>query len=327
LSDDFGYLNARIRSRRSQLLPEGFFHQALSLNFSELLRVLGQSIYGPDLTGDGLIDIDRAVTVHLDRTVADLPRLVSGEAREAVSLLLMQADLANVKTILRSKSAGWTADETMGHLVGGTLPRGLYSVMVEAPDAASLAQVLALPNHLLARALREAYRVGHEQIEAEVLLDQVFYAAVLRRARELEQPYLVNFICFEIDASNLSTGVKLFTIGFEGLPDRFFVKGGRSIDLSLFRRLADGEVAAFQELSGTDFGRLAEVRDLPVLERGLRCTRLAKAREEAKDVLGAGLAIDYIKRKEWEAGRLRLLARRAYYDLPPASIEQDLFCE
>ena len=116
MTDDFAYLNARIRARRSRLLPEGFFREALSLNFSELVKVLEESIYGPDLTGETLTDIDRAVTVHLNRTVADLPRLVSGKAREAVSLLLMRSDLTNVKTILRGRTAGWSADEIAGHL-------------------------------------------------------------------------------------------------------------------------------------------------------------------------------------------------------------------
>ncbi len=327
MTDDFGYLNARIRARRSQLLGEGFFREALSLNFPELVKVLAESIYGPDLTGESLSDVDRAVAVHLDRTVADLPRLVSGEARESVNLLLMQADLANVKTILRGKSAGWTADEMIGRLVGGTLSRGLYSAMVEAPDPASLAQVLALSNHVLARALRDASRAGREPLEAEVLLDQTFYAAVLRRARELNQPHLTNFIRFQIDASNLSTGVKLSIIGFEGLPERFFVKGGSLVGLSLFQRLAGGELAALQELSDSDFGRVAETRDLAALERSLRCVLLAKARAQSKDVLGPGLAIDYIRCKEWETSRIRLLARRAYYNLPAASVEQEVFCE
>ncbi len=327
MTDDFAYLNGRIRARRSQLLTEGFFREALSLNFPELVKVLAESIYGPDLTGESLSDVDRAVTVHFDRTVADLPRLVSGKAREAVNLLLMQADLANVKTILRGKSAERTADEVMERLVGGTLPRSLYRAMVEAPDAASLAQVLALSNHMLARALREISRAGHEPLEAEVLLDQIFYAEVLRWARELDEPYLVNFIRFEIDASNLSTGVKLSTIGFEGPSERFFLKGGRLVSLSLFRRLAEGEVSALQELSDSDFGPAAEARDLPALERSLRCILLAKARAQSKDVLGPGLAIDYIRWKEWETSRIRLLARRAYYNLPPASVEREVFCE
>ena len=325
--DDFGYLNARIRVRRSRLISEGFFWEALNLNFPELVKALGESNYGPDLTGDSLADIDRAVAVHLSRTVADLPRLVSGKAQEAMTLLLMRTDLANVKTILRGKALGWSADEIKGHLGGGTLPQGLYSTMAEAPDAASLAQVISLSNHLLATALREASRAGHELSEMELSLDHSFYRAALGQAKGIDQPYLANFIRFEIDASNLSNSVKLFTTGFEGLPDRFFLKGGRSIDLSLFRRLAGGEMAALQELSGTEFGRLAEVRDLPAFERDLRCILLAKAREGAMDVLGAGLAIDYIQRKEWEGSRIRLLARRAYYNLPAASVEQEVFCE
>lgn len=324
--DDFGYLNARIRVRRSRLIPEGFFFEALNLNFPELLKVLKESIYGPDLTGDSLSDIDRAVGVHFNRTVSDLPRLVSGKAHDAVTVLLMQADLANVKTVLRGKSLGWSAEEIGRHLEGGTLPRGLHRAMAEAPDAASLAQILSLPHHLLARALREAIRAGHEPLEIEQLLDQIFYTEQLDWVNKLDQPCLTDFIRFEIDALNLSTGVKLFTIGFEGLPDRFFLKGGRRVDLSLFRRLAGGELSSLQELRDSDFGRLAELRSLSAIEQGLRCALLAKAHKEARDVLGAGLAIDYIKHKEWEGERIRLLARRAYYNLPAASIEEDVFC-
>jgi V/A-type H+-transporting ATPase subunit C len=327
VSDDFGYLNARIRSRRRQLLHEGFFREALTLSFSEIVKVLGETPYGADLTGEALPDVDRAVRVHLSRTVKDLPHMVSGEAREAVSLLLMRADLADVKAILRGKREGKSPEEIMGSLGGGTLPQGFYSAMVEAPDVASLAQVLSIPRHPLARAIREASQTGGEPLAVEIALDRAFYAALLRRSRELDQPYLANFVSFEIDALNLETAFKLFTMGLEGSPDRYFLHGGRLAPSPLFQRVATGEVAAMEELGDTDFSRVAEVRDLPALERGLRCALLAKAREAAKDVLGAGLAIDYIQRKEWEAGRIRLLARRAYYSFPPDLVEQEVFCE
>jgi V/A-type H+-transporting ATPase subunit C len=327
LPDDFGYLNARIRPRRSRLLHEGFFHEALTLSFHEMIKVLGESIYGPDLTGDALADVDRAVTSHLNRTLADLPRLVSGEAREAVSLLLMGIDLANIKTIIHGKKAGWPADEILGRLGAGTLPQGLYSAFIEAPDIASLAQLLALPKHPLARALREAAAAARDPLELEVALDRTFYTAMLRRARELDQPYLADFVGFEVDALNLATGAKLSAVGFKEQANRFFLPGGHRVDMTLFQRLADGEMAALEELGNTDFRRAAEVRDLSALERSLRCILLAKAREGGKDVLGAGLVIDYIQRKQWEAGRIRLLARRAYYNLPPASVQPEVFCE
>jgi V/A-type H+-transporting ATPase subunit C len=327
LTDDFTYLNARIWVRRSRLLPERFFREALRLDFPEMIKVIKESIYSPDLTGDSLADLDRAVMVHLNRTVGDLPRLVSGQARESVSLLLMRSDLANVKTILRGKQAGWAPEEIMGHLGAGTIPRAFYGLLVEAQDAASLAQLFSLPDHPLARALRHAVSASGEPLEMEITLDREFYTALLRRAQELGQPYLADFMSFEIDVLNLATGLKLSTLDFKGQSNRYFLRGGKRVGLPLFELLAAGEVDALKMLAKTVFGRIAEAKDLITLEQGLRCILLAKAHEGVQDALGAGLAIDYILRKEWEAGRIRLLARRAFFRLPAAAVEPEVFCQ
>lgn len=327
MTDDFAYLNARIRVRRSWLLPERFFRAALRLGFPELLKVLKESKYGPDLTGDTLADLDRAVLVHLNRTVGDLPRLVSGRAREAVCLMLMRSDLANVKIILRGRQAGWTNEEILGHLGAGTIPRALYALLAEAPDAAALAQLLTLPGHPLAWALRRAVSAAREPLDLEITLDREFYTAMLRGAQELDQPYLVNFMRFEIDAINLSTGLKLLATSFEGELKRFFLPGGRHVDLPLFESLAQGEVDALESLGNSDFRQIAEAKDLSTLERGLRCILLGKAYEGVQDVLGAGLANHYILYKEWEASRIRLLARRAVFGLPAAAVEPEVFCQ
>jgi len=326
VTDDFGYLNARIRVRSARLLPEGFFREALHLGFPELLKVLAESIYGSDLAGDTLADVDRAVTLHLNRTIADLPRLVAGRAREAVSLLLMRVDLSNLKNILRAKSAGRSAEDTLGRLDAGTLSPALYRTLDEAPDAASVAQLLSLRKHPLGGALRKALRAEHEPLALEVALDQAFFTATLRRARELDQPYLTGFLRAEIDGLNLATGVKLSTIGFEGQTTGFFLKGGHWVGLPLFQRLASGETAVLEELGQTDFDAVAESKDLLTLERHLRCILLAKAHAGVKDVLGAGLALDFIQRKLWEAGRIRLLSRRAFYNLLPDELEKEVLC-
>jgi V/A-type H+-transporting ATPase subunit C len=326
VTDDFGYLNARIRVRSARLLPEGFFREALHLGSAELLKVLAESIYGAYLAGDALADVDRAVALHLNRSIADLPRLVAGRARQAVSLLLMRADLANLKTILRAKSAGWSAEDTLGRLDAGTLSPALHQAMAEAPDAASIAQLLSLQAHPLGGALRKALRAEQEPLAMEVALDQAFFSATLRSARELDQPYLAAFLRAEIDGLNLSTGVKLSTIGFKGQVTGFFLKGGHSVGLPLFQRLTSGETAALEELGQTDFDRATESRDLATLERHLRCILLAKAHGGVMDVLGAGLALDYIQRKSWEAGRVRLLSRRAFYNLSPDELEKEVIC-
>ncbi len=83
--------------------------------------------------------------------------------------------------------------EIMGHLGAGTIPRALYSLLVEAPDAAFMAQLLTLPRHPLARALRHAVSAAREPLDLEIALDREFYTAMLRRAQELDQPYLASF--------------------------------------------------------------------------------------------------------------------------------------
>jgi len=326
VTDDFAYLNARLRVRRSRLLPEGFFREALGWDLPKFWARLNESIYGPDLAGDTLQDLDRAVLAHLERTVGDLPGLVSGQAREAVSLLLLRADLANLKTILRGQQEGWSPGEILGRLGGGTIPRALYGLMAEAPDPAALAQLLALAGHPLARALREAVTGAPEPVALEINLDRGFYTAWLRRARELMQPYLIDFMRFEIDAANLATACKLAGLRFEGTAKRFFIPEGRYVPSHLFELLAQGELAALAELAGTALAPVAEVRDLPALERGLRCLLLDRARLGVQDLLGPGLANEYILRKQWEAGRIRLLARRAFFQLPSAAVAQELFC-
>ncbi|MEJ2101677.1 MAG: V-type ATPase subunit [Desulfobacterales bacterium] len=326
MTDDFGYLNARIRVRSARLLPESFFREALRLGFPELLKVLAESIYGAYLVGDALADVDLAVTLHLNRTIADLPRLVAGRAREAVSLLLMRADLANLKTILRAKSAGWSVEDILGRLDAGALSPAIYQLLAEAPDTATIAQLLSLQQHPLGGALRKALRVEQEPLALEVALDRAFFAATLRRARELDQPYLAGFLSAEIDGLNLATGVKLSTMGFDGQATDFFLQGGHWVGFPLFQRLASGETVALEELAETDFDSVTESRDLAALEHHLRCFLLAKAHTGVKDVLGAGLALDYIQRKTWEGGRIRLISRRAYYNLSADELEKEVLC-
>lgn len=78
MADDFAYLNARVRARRSSLLKEAFFREALDLPYPDFLRLLSESVYGQELAGQGLPQVDRAITRTQARLVGDLPRLVTG---------------------------------------------------------------------------------------------------------------------------------------------------------------------------------------------------------------------------------------------------------
>jgi len=319
----FAYLNARVRSRRSQVVPESFFQQALNQPFGDFVRSLSDTIYGPDLVGDSLGDIDRAVAGHMQRMVGDLPGLASGNMREAVSLLLLQTDLNNLKAILRGKSAGLSADEIKGKLVGGTLPEVLINTMLQAPDAQSVAQVLQLPTHPLAKALRNAVQGNPDTLALEVALDRGFYAYSLEKARRLREGALASYFAMQVDATNLLTAFKLQALGAQA-SEAYFVPGGSAVNPILFNRIATGDFGAMEALNGTPLAAASGARTLGDLERTLRGILMEKAGQGGKDALGAGLALDYIRKKEWEGSRIRLLARRAYFNLPSDAVAKEV---
>ena len=313
MADDFGYLNARVRARRATLLKESFFQEALDLAFPDFLRLLSETVYGGELSGQGLPQVDRAVA----RTRAKL-----GEAREAVRLLLLRNDLHNLQALLRAKATGRPFEEVP--LLPGTLKEELWRQAYEAQDAAGVAQVLAVPGHPLARALREVLRETQDLARVEALLAKRFFEGVVKGAKALEEPALRDYLALEVDAENLRTAFKLQGQGVA--PEVLFVRGGRFVDRVRFSRLLEGDYAVFDEFSGTPLASLSGVRDLKELERRLRCLLLKEARKGAADPLGAGLVLAYVKEREWEAMRLRLLARRAYYGLPRTQVEEEVTC-
>ncbi|SDE58519.1 V/A-type H+-transporting ATPase subunit C [Thermus arciformis] len=322
MADDFGYLNARVRARRATLLKESFFQEALDLAFPDFLRLLSETVYGGELSGQGLPQVDRAIARTQARLVGDLPGLVTGEAREAVRLLLLRNDLHNLQALLRAKATGRPLEEVP--LLPGTLKEELWRQAYEAQDAAGVAQVLAVPGHPLARALREVLRETQDLARVEALLAKRFFEGVVKGAKALEEPALRDYLALEVDAENLRTAFKLQGQGVA--PEALFVRGGRFVDRVRFSRLLEGDYAVFDEFSGTPLASLSGVRDLKELERRLRCLLLKEARKGAADPLGAGLVLAYVKEREWEAMRLRLLARRAYYGLPRAQVEEEVTC-
>ena len=325
MADDFGYLGARVRSRRGELLPESFFGEALAVGFADLLRMLAESPYGAYLSGESLGDVDRAVSELYRDRVLDLAELASGEAQEALRLLFLRADLANLKAMLRAKASGRSAEEVRARLVGGSLPEPVVAALLEAEDAAGMAQVLVLPGHPLARALRRAAAEARDPGEVELLLDRYFLTELVREATRFEGPF-AGYFKDELELANLSTAFKLAVLGGAAEPERYFVPGGRYVNLALFARIAGGEVEAVDELQNTPLAPFAGVRDLAELERRARCYLLARAARAATDVLGPGLVLDYVRRREWEGARVRLLARRAYYRLPAQAVEREVTC-
>lgn len=332
MSEDFGYVNARIRGLSSRLLEPEFFQSALANgDFDAFTSALAQSGYAEDLeegraVATGLPAVDRAVARNFQRTTRSILSFSDGEPHELIAILLRRYDLDDLKTVARAQHAGRPPEELGEALLGvGELTPSLLERLAAAPDLPTAAQALGVTRHPLARAFTRAarqYAQDGDLLAFELSLDRAHFESLFDSANEAGAPdAFVRYLEREVDAANVRTALKLR--GRSGDLERFYLPGGKEISRDAFLQLAGGR--DLNVLNGTSFEEAAEAEDGSGVERAVRAALDRAARRIARrDPLGIGVAIRYLRRKEAEAARLRLLARGTYYRVPREQMEKEL---
>lgn len=336
MSADFGYINARIRGMKTRLLEPSFFQEALAgEGFHGFVQSLALSSYGSELetaqaayADTPLRAVDEAIGRNFHHATRSLLTFSSGSAREQIALLLMRYDVQNLKAIARAKHAGRGLDDIRQALFpAGELKPALLENIAAAADLPAAAQALAATRHPLAPAFSEAVRryVGGGNLYGlELALDQALFETTFARLAKVQHSSgFRRYLELEVDAANLRTALKLRGIGGVG---ELFVAGGREIRRATFEALLnDPAPSALQALAATSFKQVAEAADRTQQDEVIRQTLDRYAyRLMLREVLGIGVALDYLRRKESEAARLRLLARGKYYSVPREQLQKEL---
>lgn len=332
---DFGYINARVRGLKSRLLGPEFFTQAVGdTDFAAFASTLAQSPYGRELEEaqsreSGLSAIDHALARNFHHTTRSILNFSDGRPHDLIALLLREYDLRNLKAIARAKHAERGQEELVGVLLpAGELKPAVLEMLAAQPDLPAVAQALAVTKHPLASAFSRAARLYAQDGDLrgfELSLDRAYYASLLADAERLDAPDdLLRHIRREIDATNLRTALKVR--GTEAATGELFVRGGKEISRATFDAIAgDPSPGALAALQGTSFARVAESDSLGGAERIVRAVVDESARRLAHgDPLGIGVVADFLRRKEAETARLRLLARGKFYSVPRERLEKEL---
>lgn len=323
MPDDYSYINTRVRVMRTKLLDGRALDAALaSGSYQEFLRVLSETDFAANLretTGEnaGLPELDRALSQNLFTTSQRVLGFADGEARREIEALLMKWDLVNLKTIARGIVGGQGAEKILGSLIpGGTIKPAALQTAAQSSDLPSAAAALGVTGHPLAKAMRgavNAYGSTQRLLDLEVALDQGYYKHTLQVARDNS---LKTYLKREIDVTNA-----LIARSSKGqaLDPNLFVAGG-SLDAAGYGRLAAGdasgvpEVAAILEAPTLED---AEVAARTVLDRSTRTLSVS-------DSEGVGVILDFLRRKEMEIAKLRLIGRGKFYDLPTDQIRKEV---
>lgn len=324
MPDDYSYINTRVRIMRTKLLDGRALDAALaSGSYQEFLRVLteveGLAANMRETTGEnaGLPELDKALSQNLFSTTQKVLGMADGDAKKEIQTLLMKWDLVNLKTIARGIVSGRGQDAIMDSLIsGGTIKPSALQTAAGATDLQSAAAAIALSGHPLAKAMRDgatAYGATSRLLDLEVALDQAYYQYALSVARNTS---MRRYLTREIDVTNA-----LIARNSKGqsLDQNMFVAGG-SYDAAGYSRLAGGDAGGNAEIGA--------ILDAPTLEDAEVAARTAldKAARNvaAGDPEGVGIILDFLRRKEMEIAKLRLIGRGKFYDLPAEQLRKEV---
>ncbi|MFC5847033.1 V0D/AC39 family V-type ATPase subunit [Deinococcus petrolearius] len=323
MPDDYAYINTRVRVMRTKLLDGRALDAALAAgSYQEFLRVLAETDLAPQMRettaeGAGLPELDRALSQNLFATSQRVLNFADGDAKREIQALLMRWDLVNLKTVARGIVSGRGAEAIMHNLVpGGTIKPAALQTAAQSTDLPSAAAAIAVSGHPLAGAMRagaSAYAASSRLLDLEVALDQGYYRHALNVARNTS---LRRYLSREIDVTNALTAR---SARGQALDPNLFVAGG-TLNAGGFGRLGGGDAGGSSDI--------AAILEAPGLEEAEGAARVAldnAARNaSAGDPEGVGVILDFLRRKEIEIAKLRLIGRGKFYNLPTEGLRREV---
>ena len=340
--DDYGYINARIRAMKAQLLKEEAYDDLLSrTTLEEIETALRKSPYAEELqkvesrekrTIDILIT---AYRLNLERSLHKLTKITSGEPAQLFHTILAKYDVYNVKTILRGKLRGVLTPEIKASLLpAGVLDEARLNQLIEQPDAPAVVDLLATWGivfpFVIGRELVKMVREGNLQ-KIEYYLDNSYFSWAFDTLKgkgdnkEAVREVLVGLV----DTRNIMSCLLLLKEGIKPLGRISFLPGGSLSSMTLSKlESSENLEMGLKVLKETPYGKTLgerKIKDLPTLERMFEKNLLDHALSmKYRDPLGIGLGISYIWAKEFEVVNLRTITFGIAFGLDKPRIREQL---
>lgn len=335
---NYAYVTARVRAKKTQLLPADEYPKLLARESSEIARTLQEGQYKGEIDElaaryRGAELVERATRLNLGRTYAQVLSFATGELATTIAAYLARYDVYNVKTILRGKFARSRPEDILDE----TIPAG--SLLPRLPELARLERIddvvealRGTPFHRVLAEHTEGRQLAN-LIDVENALDREYYAQLLEStsASGSANRAFIGWVRNEVDVLNLKT---LFRLRFARVTEwePYFLPGG--IDVT--------RESAARIVRGTDDEVIAEVGQLDVAPEVVEATRRSLAsgtlnaiatsleKELIRDAhdfshrapLSVLPVVDFILRKKIEADNIRAIAYGKQTGLPSATIEE-----
>ena len=339
-SGNYPYVVARVKARKRFLFASETYARMLKMGVSEILRLIQEGDYRKEVNElaqryAGVELLERATRTNLARVYQKIIGFSEGDLRQMLEAYSSKWDLWNVKTVLRGKFYGATAETIYGELV----PAGACSpdFLRKLSQADGLPAVVdLLEDTVYGKPLEPLLEKKPEELKDlsryEDTLSQVYYAYLLEAAAGGSEGTLIfrSFLHREIEVRNLLTLLRVCG-GKVAVDWELFLPGGTELTVEELKRLSQLDILGIsRELKGYAFSEILQAHLGEVVQRGLNpVTRalekwyLAEATRHSHEYpLSVLPVLDYMVRKETETDNLRIIGRGKVDGLSEETIKE-----
>ncbi len=348
--DDYGYINARIKAMRSNLLGRTEVERLLNAENLELLNsMLSGSEYGRDIKaseqklakGMRRLDVmEDGLKQNFIRTMAKIYSFLDGTPAELTGIILGHWDIFNFKTIIRGKYVDQSPAEIIQCLFFvGTFSREYLEKLAKKKDMKEVLDNIATSPMLPPRVAFDKYMVANDLMGIELLLEKSFYKNALNVCIQIGEDCekTRRYLRSEIDIVNIMTCLRLSREDIDRAEAlKFYIPGGVKFKQDDFTTLiAAGDVdkiLSWVERMLLIKDGLAErvklyrkLDDISIFERFFEVHILTELRSQAMgDPLGFNVLMSYLRLKYNELINLRIVLRAVEFGLPREIVNQEL---
>jgi len=345
---DWGYINARMRGMKSQLLDHRTLDNLiLQPDLVALIGELEKTPYHDDIVEakgryTGMPCIEYALRKNFVRTFRKIFAFSQKEeAENYIRIFLHRWDIQNIKTILRGKNIHVTNEEILDCLVPvGELDEVTLTELVRQQDTKAVIDLLATWRIPWAKPLTTAFpdfaRSGDLGM-LECALDRYYYDEALRAAKgnDANNAMIRNILSLEIDVVNIKTVLRMIRDHID--PDeakKFLLAGGQEFNIRKLSRilalhtiedaLAEMALSRYQFLSGIPEAAVA-AQKISVIEKELERYLVQQGTRAFRgDPLSVASLIGYFWAKYNEITNIRVIARCKTADFPIEHLREEL---
>ncbi|MCD8233916.1 MAG: V-type ATPase subunit [Cloacibacillus porcorum] len=227
----YGYAVARIRAMEQRLLDAAAFARLLDAeDTASVLKILGETSYASVLTSvSGESGFDKVLETALHDTYEEISSFVPD--KELISLLRLQYDFSNVKVMLKSlfnaRSGGKKRWDLLTSLASYPVDRLISDAEAEEY------QLLPFGLNTLYPRCISVWEQSRDVLEAERLLDRQMFEVMLKEAKSLGMPEILDWVRTRIDGENIRSLLRLKRFCFDAARALPFMNEGGKIDLNI----------------------------------------------------------------------------------------------